>query len=234
MLYHAWSGNSTQTIPLGLFVLAIIGLIVHQRRRRQSIAAAVSEERITRVPGEWPVDVAFRYPDIPAHPAESLAEIEPIPYRPFKRDYHVNMGIRSMPFEAWIELDKEFSNYHNIKLHRIKARGNDLIQVMDDVSARAAAVELVHGIAEYLHRRYPSTFAVLRETKDAAIKQISILPLAKAYNLPAPLIVRGNVVQAVSREDAEAAMQICALLVQEDIALMLEGPDGKYYLRAGT
>lgn len=75
-----------------------------------------------------------------------------------------------------------------------------------------AAIELVHEISEYLHRRYPSTFSVSRKSPNSSIRSIRIVPLGKCYDLPDPLIVKGNTLQTVSQEDAERAMEISALL----------------------
>lgn len=70
------------------------------------------------------------------------------------------MGIRSMPFEAWIEvspiqnqraglllifqLDKQFFDYHKIKAHRIRTRGQDALTVLGD---RSGAVTIKSGRA---------------------------------------------------------------------------------------
>ena len=42
------------------------------------------------------------------------------------------MGIRSMPWDEWIELDRELPKYHKVKCHRINTRGEDAVRVLDD------------------------------------------------------------------------------------------------------
>ncbi|KAJ7587137.1 hypothetical protein C8J56DRAFT_943672 [Mycena floridula] len=150
------------------------------------------------------------------------------------------MGIRSMPWDEWIELDNELPMYHRIKEHRIQTRGQDAIRILDGrsegnvevKSARLAAIELVHEIAEYLHQRYPATFSVSRS--NGMIESISITPLEVTYQLPVSLLDEHGKLRTVSLEEAEQAMKVAALLVQEDIAIMVEGSDGRYYFQGGA
>ncbi|KAF9535073.1 hypothetical protein CPB83DRAFT_227686 [Crepidotus variabilis] len=89
--------------------------------------------------GDWtPVD--YQYPPIQSS-EERLADIKPIPYRPFKwGPYHVTMGLKSMPLNEGIELDRDFDNYHRIKSHRMQLRGEKAVQVLSD-SANPAVVK---------------------------------------------------------------------------------------------
>ncbi len=41
----------------------------------------------------------------------------------------VTMGIRNMPFEDWIELDREFPQFHKVCDYRIRTRGDRLVSV---------------------------------------------------------------------------------------------------------
>ncbi|KIP09817.1 hypothetical protein PHLGIDRAFT_115974 [Phlebiopsis gigantea 11061_1 CR5-6] len=177
--------------------------------------------------------VAFEYPAV-APCRAALADVPPIPYRPFKwGEYFVTMGIRSMPWDEWIELDRDFAHYHRIREHRIQTRSDRLGPRPLSCAARAdavfsfdAAVELVHELAEYLSRRFPDVYRVTRceGATDAggwyglpAIRDVTIAPLGKTYSL----------------QDSNP-MIVAALLVQEDLAIMIEGTDGQYYLQAGA
>ncbi|PPQ66283.1 hypothetical protein CVT26_010967 [Gymnopilus dilepis] len=203
-----------------------------------------------REPGEWN-PVKFNYPSVEPSPYR-ISEIKPIPYRPFRWGaYHVTMGIRSMPWSDWIELDKGHAKYHEIKAHRMKIRGRAAVRVMDDQEivkgGSEAAVELVHELAEYLSRRYPSDFSVTRHPSSSSnaspdqafcdwgwdaqppIKSITITALKEkdaSYDLP--LSINDG------EGAAERAMQIAGLLIQDDLALMIEGLDGRYYFQAGS
>ncbi|KAF7799083.1 hypothetical protein EIP86_010313 [Pleurotus ostreatoroseus] len=83
----------------------------------------------SREPGEW-TPVAFRYPRI--EPClERLEDVKPIPYRPFKwGEYFVTMGIRSMQWDEWIELDQEFFQYFKIREERIKTKRDRLVRTL--------------------------------------------------------------------------------------------------------
>ncbi|KAF8165131.1 hypothetical protein B0H34DRAFT_687883 [Crassisporium funariophilum] len=160
------------------------------------------------------------------------------------------MGIRNMLWNDWIELDDQHEKYHSIKTHRVETRGEGVIRVLSDDAnpgvvrgGAEAAVELVHELAEYLHRRYPKDFQVVRysqrrEQSTAGkfrdwgweglppVKTVTITSLGVSYDLP------------ISVDDgiraAERALEIAGLLIQDDLALMIEGNDGRYYFQAGS
>jgi len=122
------------------------------------------------------------------------------------------MGIRNMEWEKWIELDNEWMSYHQQKLDRIASRGDRLVMVHE--MAKDAAQETLELLSKYLTNRYPSLFRYTSEKEEA----IQVLETGEVYpilNSPDP-------------------MKYAALLVQDDLAIMMEGPDGLYYLRAGA
>ncbi|KAJ3501269.1 hypothetical protein NLJ89_g9413 [Agrocybe chaxingu] len=196
--------------------------------------------------GDW-TPVQFRYPSIELCTSK-LVDVKPIPYRPFRwGTYHVTMGIRSMPWNDWIELDRDHQSYHRIKAHRIQTRGDKVIRVLrgegnpNAGSVRdgaEAAVELVHELAEYLSRRYPGEFHIIRHVQRVvsspeqvveggaapfadwgwyglpAIKSISITSLNASYILPLSV--------ADGDRAPERAMEVAGLLIQDDLALMME------------
>ncbi|PPQ70136.1 hypothetical protein CVT24_003883 [Panaeolus cyanescens] len=200
--------------------------------------------------------VKFSYPPVQAC-TDRVADIKPIPYRPFKwGPYHVTMGIRNMPWNEWIELDRGHAKYNRIKKHRVQTRGNKAVRVLGDGmnpgvrGGGEAAVELVHELAEYLSRRYPEDFYVVRHShrsSDASqepfesqqtpytdwgwdgqppIRQISITALGEVYDLPLSV--------ADGHRAPERALEIAGYLIQDDLALMIQGEDGRYYFQAGS
>ncbi|SJL01473.1 uncharacterized protein ARMOST_04795 [Armillaria ostoyae] len=203
-----------------LSVVLILGIAAILSLRHRPSPQLLSDTKEERAPGEWTPKL-FRYPDFPSC-SLSLSDIKPIPYRPFRwGQYNVTMGIRNMPWEDWIELDDQFDTYHRIRERRI----------------RTQAIELVHELSEYLHKRYPAAFQVTRV--EGAIKTIRILPLDVTYELPPALLSRSKgtsppFLRKVEAGEAEEAMKIAALLVQDDLALMVEGSDGRYYFQAGA
>lgn len=224
--------------------------LVYRKRRLLSVDVARTAESLSygdkkatsinkgRNPGEW-TPVRFTYPPITACTLD-ISEIKPIAYRPFRGgEHHVTMGIRPMPWNEWIEIDNQYEAYHRIRAHRIRTRGKGAICVLPETpgkveSGREAAIELVHEVAEYLSRRHPKTFHVERHSDEgqgygwegaAAIKKVTIVPLGETYELP---------LTAPDISTAEKALEVAAHLVQEDLAVMIEGTDGKYYFQAGV
>ncbi|KAF9483978.1 hypothetical protein BDN70DRAFT_954212, partial [Pholiota conissans] len=212
---------------------------------------------------EW-TPVKFRYPSIDAcvQRLADVRPIpyRPFKYGP----YHVTMGLRSMSWSDWIEaraslyfsgLDQGHERYYKIKAHRLKIRTGvgSPVRIISDAAnpvvrgGALAAVELVHELAEYLSRRYPGEFTITRHTKrpvvsasassDATfgdwgwddlppVKTITMTSIGVSFDVPLSV--------ADGERAAERAMEIAGLLIQDDLALMIEGNDGKYYFQAGS
>jgi hypothetical protein len=65
---------------------------------------------------------------------------------------------------------------------------------------------------------------------------VRIVPLQEQFELPLPLpvnIISGKEKPDIERE-GEEAMRIAALLIQDDLAIMVEGSNGGYYFQAGA
>jgi len=117
-----------------------------------------------------------------------------------------------MQWEDWIELDNEWLSFHQQKLDRLEERGSRLVLVHE--MAKDAAQETLELLSKYLTKRYPTLFRYTDEREEA----IQLLETGEIYpilNSPDP-------------------MKYAALLVQDDLAIMMEGTDGIYYLRAGA
>jgi len=82
--------------------------------RRQSTYKAPE-----RKPGFWaPVD--FKRPEPAPLVDWNVHETEPLPYRPFRHGpYHITMGLRTMQWDEWIELDNHYMKFHEDKARRI-------------------------------------------------------------------------------------------------------------------
>ena len=76
-----------------------------------------------RAPGTWePID--FKRPAAPPYPNWDVQTTKPLPYRPFRwGSYHITMGLRTMKWDEWIELDNQFPKFHADKVRRIEERG---------------------------------------------------------------------------------------------------------------
>lgn len=243
-----WIRRSTTTHP----TTARSG--IKEKLPRDSVdtgPCSTSNANKTREPGVW-TPQKINYPEILPCP-HGIMEVQPIPYRPFRwGEYHVTMGIRSMPWSEWIELDSNFVYYQRVRQFRLRTRGGDVVRVLpsraDGVvivpGGADAAKELLYEVAEYVVRRYPRSFQVTRLQPSAPhIPTIGNIPLSWDDRMPIQTItaLATGVTYDFSKLETlrcvdmgEEAMRIVTGLVQEDVAIMIEGTDGKYYFQAGS
>lgn len=165
-----------------------------------------------RAPGTWtPIEMTFPKPD--PFPEWSLTDTKPLPYRPFKHNYFVTMGIRSLNFKEWIELDNDWMKFHKRKQERMAQENAEELWAVDP-RAEDAAYETLELMVDFLPARYPTLF----ERTDTGIR---IIPTDEVY-------------ETTARPTPVNPMVIVANLIQDDVAIMIEGDDGQYYLRAGS
>lgn len=127
------------------------------------------------------------------------------------------MGLRTMHWNDWIELDNHYLRFHEDKKRRIEERGSKCCRIDPDPRVFDGAVELFEELTSYLGERYPTMF---RKT-DVGIDNIVT---NESFNVK-ELTMNGV------REDP---MQLSARLIQDDLAIMFEKEDGQYYLQAGA
>lgn len=156
---------------------------------------------------------SFRMPDPQPCPGWSLTDTKPLPYRPFRYGpkYFTTMGLRNLNLDEWIELDNDYPRFHGEKSRRILERGSRCCQTTPE--AYAAANELLQELVQYLPARYPSLY----QRTASGIKN---LWSGEELTTTVPL--------------SEDPMQLCGRLTQDDLAIMMPGPDGQYYLKAGA
>ncbi|KAL9599213.1 MAG: hypothetical protein Q9219_003994 [cf. Caloplaca sp. 3 TL-2023] len=171
-----------------------------------------------REPGKWtPID--FKRPAPPAYPDWDVHTFEPRPYRPFRHGpYHITMGLRTMQWDEWIELDNHYLRFHEDKKRRIEERSEKCCRTAPE--AYDGAIELLEELysrpqrCDYLPQRYPSLFQ------------------------PTPTGIRNlltdETFDITARPLPEDPMATAGRLVQDDLAIMFEKPDGQYYLLAGS
>ncbi|KAJ5500774.1 hypothetical protein N7453_009825 [Penicillium expansum] len=204
------SASTKKVVNASLILSVCVWVVILVSRRWASSTAKGSRSdlekpvtgargKITRSPpGEWtPSD--FKRPTAAPYSGWDVHSTKPIPYRPFRYgpNYYVTLGLRSMKWDEWIELDNHYLKYHADKARRIKERGSKCCHTAPE--AMDAAIELLEELCTYLPERYPSMF-----TKTAT---------------------------GITNKDP---MATAARLVQDDLALMIERPDGEYYLLAGA
>ncbi|KAF5017530.1 hypothetical protein F66182_10531 [Fusarium sp. NRRL 66182] len=191
---------------LGLVTYKLYGIILSRRSFRH-------KSRLPPVSANYaPSD--YKSPIPQPYPHWSIQDTKPLPYRAFRHGptYQVNMGLRTCPVEEWIELDNQYPKYHADKATRIAERGDKCVKTHPD--AFPAAIELLQELADYLPARYPSLF----ERTPVGIRNKW----------------SGEDFNIVERPLVKDPMAICARLIQDDLAIMVERPDGQYFLLAGA
>lgn len=181
---------------------------------------AVKGDNKNRKLGQWIPDEKFKTPKPAPFPDWNIKTTKPQPYRAFKSNYKVNMGIRNMPWDSWIELDNQWPKYHQDKLNRIATKGKELYETSDE--AIDAAYELLEEFRNWLPFRYPSLF---KQTKEGI------------YNLETGedhIFMRKGGKEKFSRSLGEDPILIASKLTQDDLAIMLESESGEYYLKSGA
>lgn len=124
-----------------------------------------------------------------------------------------------MKWDDWIELDNHYPRYHADKARRIAERGEKCFHTDPSPQVMDGAVELLEELCSYLPERYPSMFT---KTEHGMINTFSNEDFDIRKDV---LTTNGN------REDP---MQMAARMIQDDIAIMFERPDGQMYLLAGA
>ncbi|CAG8242086.1 unnamed protein product [Penicillium salamii] len=169
--------------------------------------------KVTRPPGEW-TPSSFQRPTAAPYTDWNVHSTKPLPYRPFRYGpkYFVTLGLRSMNWDEWIELDNHYLKYHADKARRIEERGSKCCHTSPE--AMDGALELLNELCTYLPERYPSMF----EKTPTGISNKVTKETFDITQRPLP----------------EDPMAIAARLVQDDLAIMIERPDGEYYLLGGA
>ena len=122
-----------------------------------------------------------------------------------------------MQWDDWIELDNHYLKFHEDKKRRIKERGHKCRRTDPDPRIWDGAVELLEELSTYLNERYPSMFKKTDVGVDNIVTNESF-----------------NIKELTMNRNREDPMQLCARLIQDDLAIMFEKEDGQYYLVAGA
>lgn len=149
--------NHSKIFAYGIFLFSVVLWIAFATVRRlytpqKSLSKAGKRNFLngstskppSRLPGVW-VPVDFERPAASPYPDWNAQDTKPIPYRPFKYGpYHVTMGLRTMKWDEWIELDNTFLKWHAIKAKRIQERGAQGCRTVPE--AYEGALELLEDL----------------------------------------------------------------------------------------
>ncbi|KAK4447366.1 putative alpha-mannosyltransferase [Podospora aff. communis PSN243] len=213
-LQHLTTSDLPPPSALVLLLAVLAALVLHRIRSPPTpTTPPPTKKPPTRPYGQW-TPSPYRIPLPPPYPNWSLTDTKPLPYRPFRYGpkYHVTMGLRTVSSDDWIELDNHFPKYHADKARRLAERGDRCVVTTPE--AWDAAVELLEELARYLPARYPSLYQ-----KEGTV-------LRNLWS--------GEEFDVAARPLKEDPMAICARLVQDDLAIMIEREDGQYYFLAGA
>ncbi|KAL4755983.1 heme-dependent oxidative N-demethylase family protein [Aspergillus foveolatus] len=135
-------------------------------------------------------------------------------YRPFRHGRNfITMGIRKMDWNNWIEMDSYFLQYHETKAAELKKDFDEHIKHVDNEVTKHACFELYEELVQYLVHRYPKVFRLSANTVHNALT-------GETFRFPA--------------QTPFEAPSSSALLVQDDLVIMVENDDGHYHLDAGA
>ncbi|OCK75708.1 glycosyltransferase family 22 protein [Lepidopterella palustris CBS 459.81] len=202
--------NTAQTSTIGRLLWIPDWPIIPERYRRKWGQYCLLHRKDQSV---W-IPLPFKRPAASPYPDWSLSTTKPLPYRPFRYGpkYNVTMGLRTMHWDDWIELDNQYPKFHALKAQRITERGKKCCHTAPE--AFDGACELLEELCDYLPQRYPSLYRKTAVGMDN--------------------LVTGETFDIVERPLKEDPMQMAARFVQDDLAIMFERPDGQYYLLAGA
>lgn len=94
--------------------------------------------------GVWtPINFKPQAPE--PYPEWDIKRTHPLPYRPFRHGpYHITMGLRTMKWDEWIELDNQYMKFQTNKARRIEERGSKCCKTAPE--AFDGAVELLEEL----------------------------------------------------------------------------------------
>ncbi|KAJ5817184.1 hypothetical protein N7447_009417 [Penicillium robsamsonii] len=147
------------------------------------------------------------------HPHDPTSN-DPKLYRPFRHGPNfVTMGIRKLHWDNWIEMDSYFLRYHDMKAAELKKDFKEHIKYVDNAVTKDACFELNEELVRHLTHRYPKTF----QLKGGKVHNSLT---GEAFPFPAAT--------------PDEALATSALLVQDDLVLMMKNDDGEYHLDAAA
>ncbi|CAH6722258.1 hypothetical protein CLIB1444_08S05402 [[Candida] jaroonii] len=208
--------NSVEAISYRYYnyvaLIIILGILIIGKPRKKV-------DNKNRKLGQWTAE-DYKPPSPAPYPNWDLNKTGPLPYRAFKHKYNITMGIRNMDWSSWFEIDNQWFKFHREKLNRLEKYDTSLYETTKE--ALPAAYELLEEMREYLPKRYPSMFESTEYGihNKATDEDVNFMGKYRNFN-PA-------------KKTGVDPMKLAALLVQDDLAIMMESKDGQYILKGGA
>ncbi|KAJ5195484.1 Protein of unknown function DUF3445 [Penicillium cinerascens] len=140
--------------------------------------------------------------------------ISPKLYRPFRHGPNfITMGIRKLNWDNWIEMDSYFLRYHDMKASELKKDFKEHVKYVDNAVTRDACFELNEELVRYLVHRYPNIYRLEGGKVHNSLT-------GEEFSFPAAT--------------PDEALATSALLVQDDLVIMVKNDDGEYHLDAAA
>ncbi|KAJ5153830.1 Protein of unknown function DUF3445 [Penicillium coprophilum] len=135
-------------------------------------------------------------------------------YRPFRHGPNfITMGIRKLHWDNWIEMDSYFLRYHDMKAAELEKNFKEHVKYVDNAVTKDACFELNEELVLHLTHRYPKIFRLEGGKVHNSLT-------GEAFPFPAAT--------------PDEALATSALLVQDDLVLMIKNDDGEYHLDAAA
>lgn len=125
----------------------------------------------------------------------------------------MTMGIRKMPEDDWLIIDNLYHQEQDLRRHLLKTDRDGVMQCLP--GAEEACKEALQAIVDFLIRRYPSHFHLLKDRPGYIYNAIT----DRSFKISVPL--------------QQHPLEIAAQLVMEDINLLMQGVGehpNEYYL----
>ncbi|GAA5848877.1 hypothetical protein JCM8547_006375 [Rhodosporidiobolus lusitaniae] len=187
----------------------------------------------------------YRFPAIEPlerYDAKALEETKPMPYRPFRwgPTYPQHMGIRNIQNASnWLQLDNLYSDVLSVRTRRTLTPSYTSTRTLPGFHSHA--LEALVEIASFLSTRYPALFSVTRtpyvDGKEETYGD-SIVGKEGGAVVAVENKVTGEKWDFMKIEEREGRewnpMAVAGLLLQDDLAVMVEDEQGHYRFQAGS
>ncbi|GAA5872301.1 hypothetical protein JCM1840_004120 [Sporobolomyces johnsonii] len=218
---------------LAVAVVAALMWLLY-KRYSQAVQTAPKKEKVAAPENEKSGQTGpYRFPPFESltnYDVKHLEATKPLPY----------LAIRNITEpETWLKLDNAYSSILKVRTER--TLDPSLLSTATQPGFHAHALESLCEIASFLSTRFPRLFKVTRATYDPrhpATHGDSIVGPEGGAVVAVENLLTGEKFDFAEIEAKEGPewnpMRVAGLLLQDDLAVMVEDEQGHYRLRAGS